>query len=107
MTNNSVSFGSTRILYKGNNTPLSHYVDTVMSYKNRSFWNVRNFRTIKEAQTKMAPGEVGVVLNKDAMCFVGHDNIDDKLIFRILKNAFGKTKDSGISYKNDSINIIS
>ena len=106
MTNNSVSFGSTRILYSGNNKPLSQYVSKVMSYPNRSFWNVKSFNSLEHAHKSIASGEIGVVLEKEGIRFVGSDNIDDKLIYRILKENFGKGKNSGISYKNDSVNII-
>ena len=105
MANNSISFGSTHILHTGNQIRLDRYTDALMSYKNRSFWNVRSFRTIKDAQKKMAPGEIAVVLDKDAMNFVGRDNIDDKLIYKILKK-FCKDKNIDIKYVNDSVNII-
>lgn len=105
MANNSVNFGSTRILYSGNSRPLSHYVDKIMGYENRSFWNCKSFQSVKEAHKNMAPGEVAVVLEKDAMRFIGRDNIDDKLIHRILKSFAKDTKDK-VRYINDSINII-
>ena len=105
MTNNSVSFGSTHILYGGNNTPLSHYVNKIMTYPRRSFWNVKSFNTVENAHAKMRPGEVGVVLETKGLRFVGHDNIDDKLIYKILTN-FGKGKDKAISFTEDSVNII-
>lgn len=105
MTNNSVSFGSTRISYLRNKNTLSHYVNKIMTYPKRSFWDAKGFTTLQEAQTKMAPGQFGVVLEKDAIRFVGNDNIDDKLIYRILTNN-GKNKPEGIQFVNDSINII-
>ena len=104
MTNN-VSFGSTRILYSASNKPVNYFVDKIMSYPNRSFWAVKGFTTAKQAEKNLKAGQVAVIAEKDALVLKGHDNIDDELIYRIVTD-FGKSKESGISFVNDSLNII-
>ena len=103
--NNSVSFGSTRILYSASNKPVSFYVDKIMKYPRRSFWEVKGFTTAKQADRRLKPGQVGLVAEKDALVIKGHDNIDDELIYKIVTD-FGKSKSEGISFVEDSINII-
>ena len=105
MSNNSVNFGSTRILYSANSKPVSFYVDKIMKYPRRSFWEVKGFTTAKQADKGLKAGQVGLVVEKDALVIKGHDNIDDELIYKIVTD-FGKTKQEGVSFVNDSINII-
>ena len=103
--NNSVSFGSTRILYSANKKPINFYIDKIMKYPNRSFWEVKGFGTAEQANKGLKAGQVGVVAEKDALVIKGHDNIDDELIYKIVTD-FGKSKEKGISFVQDSLNII-
>ena len=58
-----------------------------------------------QTEKNLLAGQVAVIAEKDALVLKGHDNIDDELIYRIVTD-FGKSKESGISFVNDSLNII-
>ena len=103
MSNSSVSFGSTTILYKGNKTPLYKYVDKLL--KSGKFSEVKRVDTLAAADSRLKPGQVGLFLEKQGVTLTGKNAAEDKLIYDILTNN-GKSRLPGSSYVTDHVDVI-
>lgn len=103
MSNSSVSFGSTTILYKGNKTPLYKYVDKLL--KSGKFSEVKSVSNLAAADGRLKPGQVGLLLEKQGVTLTGQNAAEDKLIYDVLTNN-GKSRLPGSSYVTDHIDLV-
>ena len=103
MTNNSVSFGSTTIFYKGNNTPLYKYVNKLL--KSGKFSEVRRIDNLATAESRLKPGQVGLLHDAKGVILTGQNAAEDKLIYDVLTNN-GKQRLPGSSFVSDHLDLV-
>ena len=102
MSDNRISFGTTRIFYKNNNTPVKHYIDKLTH--NALFKEAKGFKDIAAANKNLKTGQVGVVAEKDALALVGCNPKEDELIYNLLTEN-GNKRLPGSSYIQDHLDI--
>ena len=104
MSNNSVSFGSTTIFYKGmNNTPIQKHVNKLL--KSGKFTDVKRIETLAADKCGLKAGQIGLFQDTKGITLTGFDAKEDKLIYDILTNN-GKKRLPGSSFVTDHIDVV-
>lgn len=96
MNDNSINFGSTKILYNQSKS-LMTYLDKIKNCKEMKF-ELKGFANL-EHTPKLKPNQVAVIANRDALYIRGENKTSDEFVHRILTH--GNLEDKSLSYVDD------